>query len=46
MKHACRIISSYVAMLLLGLSLTTPSHAQNEAFEIAERVPAGIHSVM
>ncbi len=46
MKHACRIISSHVAMLLFFMSLTTPSHAQNEIFEIAERVPAGIHSVM
>ena len=46
MKHACRIISSHVAMLLFYMSLTTPSLAQNEAFEIAEQVPAGIHSVM
>ncbi len=33
-------------MLLLGLNLATPSNAQNEAFEAAEQVPAGINSVM
>jgi hypothetical protein len=45
-RHAYLIVASFVAMLLLGLSLATPSNAQNEAFEAAEQVPAGIHSVM
>ena len=46
MRHAYQIVASFVAMLLLGLSLATPSNAQNEAFEAAEQVPAGINSVM
>lgn len=46
MRHACQTAASFVAMLLLGLSLATPSNAQNEAFEAAEQVPARIHSIM
>ena len=46
MRHAYQIVASFVAMLLLGLSLATPSNAQNEAFEAAEQVPAGIDSVI
>lgn len=46
MRHAYQIVASFVAMLLLGLSLATPSNAQNEAFEAAEQVPAGIQSIM
>ena len=45
MRHAYQIVASFVAMLLLGLNLATPSNAQNEAFEDAEQVPAGIHNV-
>ncbi len=46
MRHACQIVASFVAMFLLCLSLATPSNAQNQAFEAAEQVPAGINSVM
>ena len=45
MRHAYQIVASFVVMLLLGQSLATPSNAQNEAFEAAEQVPAGIHHV-
>ena len=44
MRHAHQIVVSFVAILLLGLSLATPSNAQNEVFEAAEQVPASIHS--
>jgi hypothetical protein len=46
MKYACQIVTSFVATLFLCLSLTTPSNAQNEAFEAADQVPASIHSAM
>ncbi|MHA1164299.1 MAG: hypothetical protein ACTSP0_01800 [Alphaproteobacteria bacterium] len=46
MKHAYQIIASFLAVFLLGLSLATPSNAQNEAFEAAGQVPASIHSAM
>ena len=46
MRNARQIVAGFVAILFLGLSLTTPSYAQNEAFEAAGQVPANIYSVI
>ncbi len=46
MRRTHQIVASFVAMLLLCLSLATPSNAQNEAFEAAEQIPASIHSAI
>jgi len=48
MRHACQIAASFVVMLLLCLSLTTPSNALkiHTGFEDADQVPASIHSAM
>ena len=45
MRHARRLVAGIAAILLLCLS-APPSAAQNESFEAAEQVPAGIHNVM
>jgi len=46
MRHAHQIVARFIAMFLLCLNLSTPSNAQNEAFEAAEQVPTNIHSAM
>ena len=44
MKHISNIGASLFVVLLLCLS-PLPACAQNDAFEAAERVPAGIYNV-
>lgn len=45
MRHAYQFVAGFVVIVLLCLN-APPSNAQNEAFEAAEQVPAGINSVM
>lgn len=42
MRHAGPLVAYGVATVLFCLS-ATPAYAQNESFEAAEKVPAGIH---
>lgn len=42
MRHVCKLLASSVTVLFLCLN-ASPSPAQNESFEAAEQVPAGIH---
>jgi len=44
-RYAFKLVVSFVAILFLCLS-ASPSNAQNESFDAAEKVPANVHSAM